>query len=67
MTVVAAVAVFVVLEVTSGTLSSKYSFGENLSEQFGLLPSFVFRRAPFPPLVGLILSCDASPAGRALT
>jgi len=42
MTVVAAVIVFVVLEVTSGTLSSKYRFGENLSEQFALLPPFVF-------------------------
>jgi len=42
MTVIAAVAVFVVVEVTSGTLSSKYSVSENLAEQFSLLPPFLF-------------------------
>jgi hypothetical protein len=41
-TVVAAVAVFVAVEITSGTLSSKYTLGENLLEQIGLLPPFVF-------------------------
>ena len=42
MTVVVAVVIFIVLEVTSGTLSSKYTLGENLREQFSLLPPFLF-------------------------
>lgn len=42
LTVVSAVLVFVALEVMSGTLSSKYSFGENLTEQFELIPPFIF-------------------------
>jgi hypothetical protein len=32
-TVLVAVAVFVVVEITSGTLSSKYALGENLAER----------------------------------
>ena len=42
MTVVAAVVVFVVVEITSGTVSSKYTAGENLREQFSLLTPFLF-------------------------
>jgi hypothetical protein len=42
MTIVAAVVIFVVLEITSGTLSSKYTVGENLREQISLLPPFLF-------------------------
>lgn len=42
MTILAAVVIFVVLEITSGTLSSKYSLGENLREQISLLPPFLF-------------------------
>jgi len=42
LTVVTAVVIFVVLEVTSGTLSSKYSLGENLAEQRELLLPFIF-------------------------
>jgi hypothetical protein len=42
MTVLAAVAIFLVIEITSGTLSSKYTFSENLMEQFSLLPPFLF-------------------------
>jgi hypothetical protein len=41
-TVLVAVAVFVVVEITSGTLSSKYALGENLAEQIALLPPFIF-------------------------
>jgi len=41
-TVLAAVVIFVVLEITSGTVSSKYAVGENLREQFSLLTPFVF-------------------------
>src|ERR1044072_9307300 len=41
-TVVAAVAVFIAVETTSGPLASRYSLGENLLEQVGLLPPFVF-------------------------
>jgi len=41
-TVVTAILVFVVLEITSGTLSSKYTLGENLAEQAALLPPFIF-------------------------
>jgi len=42
LTVIVAVLVFVVLEITSGTLSSKYSFRENLTEQVELAPPFIF-------------------------
>lgn len=41
-TVLAAVAVFIVLEITTGTLSSKYSLTENAVEQFALLSPFLF-------------------------
>ena len=41
-TVLVAVVVFVVVEVTSGTLSSKYALGENLREQVALVPPFIF-------------------------
>jgi hypothetical protein len=41
-TVVTAILIFVVLEITSGTLSSKYTLGENLAEQPALLPPFIF-------------------------
>ena len=41
-TVVTALLVFVVLEITSGTLSSKYTLRENLAEQPALLPPFIF-------------------------
>jgi hypothetical protein len=42
MTVLAAVVIFFVLEITSGTVSSKYTLGENLSEQISLVPPFMF-------------------------
>jgi len=42
MTVLAAVAIFLLIEITSGTLSSKYTVSENLMEQFSLLPPFLF-------------------------
>ena len=42
MTVLAAVVIFAVVEITSGTLSSKYTAGENLREQLSLLPPFLF-------------------------
>ncbi|HLW35633.1 MAG TPA: hypothetical protein VKS98_08230 [Chthoniobacterales bacterium] len=42
MTVLAAVAIFLLIEITSGTLSSKYTVFENLMEQFSLLPPFLF-------------------------
>jgi len=41
-TVVGAIVVFVLFEITSGTLSSKYTLRENLAEQPGLLPPFIF-------------------------
>ncbi len=41
-TILAAVLIFGVLEITSGTLSSKYTVGENLREQISLLPPFLF-------------------------
>ena len=41
-TVLAAVTIFAVVEITSGTLSSKYTVGENLREQFSLLLPFLF-------------------------
>jgi len=37
-----AIAIFLVVEVTSGTLSSKNTLGQNLAEQLSLLPPFVF-------------------------
>jgi hypothetical protein len=42
MTVLAAVVIFLVIEITSGTLSSKYTVSENLMEQFSLLVPFLF-------------------------
>ena len=42
MTVATAIAIFLVLEITTGTLSSKYALTENLGEQIGLLPPFLF-------------------------
>ena len=41
MTVMAAVVIFMVIEITSGTVSSKYTLSENLMEQFSLLPPFL--------------------------
>jgi len=41
-TVATAVLIFLVLEITSGTLSSKNTFGENLTEQLALIPPFLF-------------------------
>jgi len=41
-TVLVAVAVFVGVEITSGTVSGKYTLTENLAEQFSLLPPFIF-------------------------
>jgi hypothetical protein len=41
-TVATAIVIFVVLEITSGTLSSKNTFSENLAEQFAALPPFIF-------------------------
>ncbi|HJT44994.1 MAG TPA: hypothetical protein VJ721_01865 [Chthoniobacterales bacterium] len=41
-TVIAAVVIFIVVEITSGTLSSKFSTGENLREQLSLLTPFLF-------------------------
>ena len=42
LTVIAAVLVFVVLEITSGTVSSKYTIRENATEQLELVPPFIF-------------------------
>jgi len=42
MTVLAAVVIFLTIEITSGTLSSKYSLSENLMEQFSLMAPFLF-------------------------
>jgi hypothetical protein len=42
MTVLVAIVIFVLLEITSGTLSTKYTTGENLREQFSLLLPFLF-------------------------
>jgi hypothetical protein len=42
LTVIVAVLVFVVLEITSGTVSSKYTFRENVTEQLELVPPFIF-------------------------
>ena len=41
LTVAAAVLLFLIVEVASGTLSSKYSIGENLSAQFDLIGPFL--------------------------
>jgi hypothetical protein len=41
-TVATALVVFLVAEITSGTLSSKNTLGENFGEQISLLPPFVF-------------------------
>jgi hypothetical protein len=41
MTVLAAVLIFVGVEITSGTLSSKYAVSENLLEQLSALPPFI--------------------------
>ena len=42
MTVLAATMIFVVLEITSGTVSIKYTLAENVMEQFSLIPPFLF-------------------------
>jgi hypothetical protein len=42
LTVGTAILVFVVLEITSGTLSSKYTIRQNLGQQPELLPPFIF-------------------------
>ncbi len=59
MTLLIAMVIFVLLEITSGTLSSKYTIGENLREQFSLL-------LPFPDLVGLNLPSSALRMGQGL-
>jgi hypothetical protein len=41
-TVGTALAIFLVLEITSGTLSSKNTLGENLSEQVSAITPFLF-------------------------
>jgi hypothetical protein len=41
-TVATAILIFLVLEITSGTLSSKNTLGENVSEQINLIPPFLF-------------------------
>jgi hypothetical protein len=41
-TVVTAVVIFVVLEITSGTLTSKNTLAENITEQLGLITPFIF-------------------------
>jgi len=41
-TVAAALAIFFVLEITSGTVSSKNTLGENLREQLSLVFPFLF-------------------------
>lgn len=40
--VATAVVIFLLLEITSGTLSSKNTLGENLSEQLSLIMPFLF-------------------------
>jgi hypothetical protein len=42
LTIVAAILVFVLFEITSGSLSSKYSPRENLLSQVDALPPFIF-------------------------
>ena len=41
-TVATAMVIFLLLEITSGTLSSKNTLGENLGEQIALIPPFLF-------------------------
>jgi hypothetical protein len=41
-TVATAVAIFIVLEIISGTLTSKNTLVENLTEQLSLMPPFLF-------------------------
>jgi len=41
-TLASALLIFLLLEITSGTLSSKNSLTENLSEQLPLIPPFLF-------------------------
>ena len=41
-TVATALIIFLLLEITSGTLSSKNTLGENLSQQFALILPFLF-------------------------
>ncbi|PYK31775.1 MAG: hypothetical protein DME57_02420 [Verrucomicrobia bacterium] len=41
-TVATAMAIFLVLEITSGTLSGKNTLGENLREQLSLILPFLF-------------------------
>jgi len=50
-TVATAIVIFLVLEITSGTLSSKNTLGENLREQLSLLMPFVFLYL-LPAIVG---------------
>ena len=50
-TVATAVVIFLCLEITSGTLSSKNTLGENLSEQFSLVLPFTFLYL-LPAIVG---------------
>jgi hypothetical protein len=40
--VATAIVIFLVLEITSGILSSKNTLGENLTEQISLIPPFLF-------------------------
>jgi hypothetical protein len=41
-TAATAIVIFLLLEITSGTLSSKNTLSENLSEQFALILPFLF-------------------------
>jgi hypothetical protein len=41
-TLASAIVIFLGLEITSGTLSSKNTLAENLSEQISLIPPFLF-------------------------
>lgn len=42
MTSLAAIVIFIAIEIISGTLSSKYTAGENLREQLALMTPFLF-------------------------
>jgi NADH:ubiquinone oxidoreductase subunit 6 (subunit J) len=53
-TVAIAVVVFLLLEITSGTLSSKNTLGENLTEQFSLVLPFLFLYL-LPAIFGAVL------------
>ena len=53
-TVAIAVVVFLLLEITSGTLSSKNTLGENLTEQFSLVLPFLFLYL-LPAIFGSVL------------